>query len=68
MVKARKIPSLCQNNMDNYANNSSQTKKREGRRPSNNDELRFFVALIPVTLYSWFNEMPSYGRSRKTKP
>lgn len=76
VIKTHTALSLCQNNMDNDANNSSQKIKEkeihtllpELTRSSNHDEVVAYLALTPVTLYfHGLMRSPHLGGERKTK-
>lgn len=78
VIKTHTALSLCQNNMDNDANHSSQKikiKEKEKHallpeltRSSNHDEVVTYLALTPVTLYfHGLMRSPHLGGERKTK-
>lgn len=76
MAKVHKTLSLHQNNLDNYANNSSHPKEKERDTllpeytgPSNHEELVAYLALISVALHlHGFMRYPHVEGKRKTKP
>lgn len=78
VIKTHTALSLCQNNMDNDANNWSQKIKIKEKevhtllpeltRSSNHDEVVAYLALTPVTLYfHGLMRSPHLGGERKIK-